>query len=642
MQPAPSSPPADTYMLSHPEPEEDQNSPNTGSRFQPTNKELYDALMSPAALFSALLRQDVRFASSITYPAENTDISILAFLDSELALKVDKWYVEYMTEHVGISLIKASLVWHRFYNPSIPHLVDLHSQLSSYRPGAAETPGTTLLIAILFLIALDIPTDRLRGHKHLQSILRSIVFDVGQQVLLANHSHIHALLALVVMTDYLPLGLVSTRKAAPGAIFGRTYLTCAKRMALHLGLDTAHVKLDADSHEPDQLSIEASACLLWCRIRMTEIQVYSDSDHPAGPLKLADPSIKASLDAVRKVVETRSMPAGVMNAYLTVQANHDEWETVMEITRCGKRHDHVKDLIDSHDATCQSLRQLVQSWAHGRSSQGVSEKAYALNQISNMSLDHHRLNILGLAMWTVMMAAAHPNRAPAFSPDEVVQVTDDVIRHLRSHSENDPNRPVERIFLETYGRHRLRDEQDLLVQFISTADLRLNGIPHTMPTRQVATSVLFVCKDMVEGNAARYKGWGSLHELTDTILIVFESCAQKIESMSRQGTAPNAIAEGNLHAASAKMIRSLRRIMEQWKRNIAESEHRKALEASNASKDGPTTIESTTSDETGPMLTANSLDWADDDEFFTQWSSWPTFDDLDFTQLFDTDPSSQF
>ena len=189
------------------------------------------------------------------------------------------------------------------------------------------------------------------------------------------------------------------------------------------------------------------------------------------------------------------------------------------------------------------------------------------------------------------------------------------------------------MFLEKFGDSRTYQLQRNLTNFIRATELTMDGIPHVAPVRSVASEVLFTCKDIVENNAVNYAGWGGLHEDTDTVLILFENCAQKLEGMSRQAQRESAIAEGNLLAASARLIRSLRCIMASWQKNIARAEQLSTMQMRGRGRSNPSANADTARfSEVTIKPAADGLEWPSDD-FFLEWSSWPHFDALDLTSI---------
>jgi hypothetical protein len=125
-------------------------------------------------------------------------------------------------------------------------------------------------------------------------------------------------------------------------------------------------------------------------------------------------------------------------------------------------------------------------------------------------------------------------------------------------------------FLEQYGDMHIDALEKRLSDFINAAsDVSLHGVPFVGPPRNTSTNVLLACKEILENNAVRIKLDGGLHPRVDMQLILFENAARRLESMEADGGTPEAVSSGSVFTACAKLIRSLYRIMWQWKRSYS-------------------------------------------------------------------------
>ena len=140
-------------------------------------------------------------------------------------------------------------------------------------------------------------------------------------------------------------------------------------------------------------------------------------------------------------------------------------------------------------------------------------------------------------------------------------------------------------------------------------------------------------------------------------LILFQECSRRLDAMTIHGvrsifTEPTvirpvnalmsnyeqdkqaAVAEGNLFAASANLIRNLHRIMLAWKRKLAETQRLAAAT--------PATLPSLGSGSNGitPATSSNEVattstetDYYISQDIFANWDNWPQAEDLDFSAL---------
>lgn len=120
------------------------------------------------------------------------------------------------------------------------------------------------------------------------------------------------------------------------------------------------------------------------------------------------------------------------------------------------------------------------------------------------------------------MYGAYAASNPAVvQPNQAIEVSEHIITQLTSHTHDDPKRPSHRKFLEEYGTDRMDQLEAVLTNFITAADtLTIDGIPYIGSTRTMVAFILFTCKDIVEGNAAKLKGWGKYLYLVCSLLDV--------------------------------------------------------------------------------------------------------------------------
>ncbi|GME50993.1 hypothetical protein GTA08_BOTSDO02017 [Neofusicoccum parvum] len=152
-----------------------------------------------------------------------------------------------------------------------------------------------------------------------------------------------------------------------------------------------------------------------------------------------------------------------------------------------------------------------------------------------MDIHNRHADIVGTVMFYGVMSGAHSAANQDINPEKAVQISEHIVRRLKEHDGSDPARPPIRIFLEKFGASRMDDLERSLTGFIGlAADARLAGVPFAGPARHLSAEVLFRCKDVVENNAARLKGWGAMHDRVDTQLILFQECARRLEAMQRE------------------------------------------------------------------------------------------------------------
>lgn len=79
---------------------------------------------------------------------------------------------------------------------------------------------------------------------------------------------------------------------------------------------------------------------------------------------------------------------------------------------------------------------------------------------------------------------------------------------------------------------------------------------------QNVAMVLYICKKLIENNAAKLKGWGDVDDSIDLQMVLFTESARASEAMRYGAGTDEATAQGCVLTATAKMLRSLRGIWE--------------------------------------------------------------------------------
>jgi hypothetical protein len=116
-----------------------------------------------------------------------------------------------------------------------------------------------------------------------------------------------------------------------------------------------------------------------------------------------------------------------------------------------------------------------------------------------------------------------------------------------------------------------------------------------------------------------------MHDRVDMHLILFENAARCLERMEADGGTPEAVARGSVLTASAKLIRSLHRVMRQWRWSYP-IQKSKTAPTQQAQQD--------------PML-GSTFDAQTDslfaDGLFTDWDNWPFLDPTELANMFPYD-----
>jgi hypothetical protein len=482
---------------------------------------------------------------------------------------------------------------------------------------------------LLCLIAFDVPSTRLKVSATLWQYLQSLANRECQILVFSVPVHKHALFALELVDSYKPLAVAGSRRAAAVSIKGNLSRTLGKRIAQKLGLDTAVDRLDillksSDLTKATEVQDLVLETLQWCRWLMLESTVVGDvmksDSEQRGPL----PEVRKILAAVRRAVDIHPMQPAVLFMYHHLSSASIEMQAAVAAKQHWLDLPALAKLIDAHDRNCEVHKECINHLlanCNRTSSPNADEEIEAIKRLRVTDLDSSHVRIAGLSIFCGLMSGLRPSETKELeiTPDEAVQVSSEIINNLKTKHDtlNDPASIAS--FVAKYGDPRFARQEQTLKDFLCTADaLRLNSMPYTPPAVPTVSSLLQVCREIVENNSTRLKGWGRMHPNADVHIILLQDVAKRLEGMDRMGGGSDAIAKGSIYAAGAKLIRSLSGIMATWRKTIIEQEFRdtatKGMEAS-------------------MLAEFEGVDTFLSDDFLNDWNEWPQAEDIDFSEL---------
>lgn len=431
---------------------------------------------------------------------------------------------------------------------------------------------------MLALIALDVPSEGLAPYRELRSDLHCIVYHVGQKLLFSLPRDQHCLMVLQLVHDSKPLALLDSHQAAAHTLSGNLYGTLITAMQQRLGQDTAvqnlRSRLQGSAAGHDEIERLVMQALQWCisviwriNIDLEEVEtIHSESYEPEHILEEAFSVLSEAID--------RYSLDKCFFLFHALRYHVDDLIATRNVTADWNRPSNLSEHIEAH-ITLRTQRR--QSFDEGLTrfffSQDRAQEGFALSQLIGIEQGQGSPNIIGLAMiYSVFSGSSasgkpHATALGQYYTESINRQASLVMRQERSETGD---------FLEQYGDRHIDALEKRLTDFIHAAsDVSLNGIPFVGPPRHTSTNILLVCKEILENNAVRIKLDGALHSRVSMQLILFENAARCLEGMEADGGSPDAVARGSVFTACAKLIRSLHRIMWQWKRNYAAGGHPK-------------------------------------------------------------------
>ena len=326
--------------------------------------------------------------------------------------------------------------------------------------------------------------------------------------------HRYTILALALAAEYRSSALTSSQPAAAPAVRAVPYALLAKQVAIELGYNTAGARLIEALHgfeiSQDFLAGLMHECLHWIHLSVAHDSVSGSTLNEVFQFRPGDGSTFECVEALNTASLLNRLPLELLFAFSSVAGLIQMLVVLTEISENWKDLQRMGEIIKSHKAYCDREEETLE-----RTLEASVSSPELSNAISHLTKAERRLyhtSTVGCALFFAVMYGAHAAKnQTAVRPDQAMELSDNIIDQLKAHTEDDPNRPSPRKFLEDFGKTRVDDLEQVLADFITAAEsLKLDRVPFVGPTRHCVVFVLFICKDIVEGQAARLKGWGKI------------------------------------------------------------------------------------------------------------------------------------
>ncbi|KAK3645683.1 hypothetical protein LTR56_003716 [Elasticomyces elasticus] len=612
------------FLLSYPE--EGSVGGGVVGNVKPTRSEMSEAFLRPYHLFTALLGRDRGFAREL-------GVVVGGVLDVLGVVGVQ-----------GAGVLDRCLVWHRLFDPGIPRLPALRAEIAAMDSGRPQRLAAVFLFALLCDMALDVPHASLAPYRHLHSTIGGIARHHGQQLQFLLPRCDHTVQALVLASEYKPLVFVTSQTVAPHAIKAVTYITSAKQVAFDLGYQDAGTRLrealdDTRTSSPAELETLMLQALQWSRLTLlhdAQASMLSKADKANNTQRSA---AQDCLEALHRTSHLGRLPTHLLLAYDNLTCWLQTSNSVGAVVSSWRNLGQLGDIVHAHQAfsATQKARMdslIIQNFP--------AAEAMVVLQIAEMRRNILQTYLVGQALFFAIMAGVlDATKHASVQPDQALSIGDSIIAQLMAHQEGDPARTAHRRFMEQFGPSRVNDLEKILTDFITAADtLVLDGVQYVGQTRHTVGNILYTCKELVETNAAKLKGWGFLDERVDTQMILFVECARRLEGMSYEAGSEGAMARGCLFTATAKLVRSLHRILQGFKRALVlRGWQQQSLEGSERERESsgvPSSEAGVVSEGVDVGGAAEGHDGNVEDQF-ADWDIWPhfnPFDPNDFSDLF--------
>lgn len=421
----------------------------------------------------------------------------------------------------------------------------------------------------------------------------------------------------------------------------------AIQVATDLGYNKSGPRLVAALQDPEA-SIEdltrlMNHCLHWIRLCCAQTAITPTWPDHILHLQEMNEDAERCVEALQTASMLKLIPTDTLLAYNCVSSTAKSLASTREAFQQWRDLGQLGDIILAHKAFHDAEEEALHGSLDQVSGELAPDVSHGITQQAELERHVNHINVAGTALFFAVMHGAHAtSNQKGIRLDQAVEVSENIIKQLTLHDEDDENRPPHRKFLEIYGHDRTDQLEKALSTFINMADtLTISGVPYINISRNTVAYLLQICKDLVEGNAARLKGWGGLHERIDIQMILFVETARRLEGMSYTAGTREALNRGCVLTAGAKLIRSLHRIMQDFKKSLMERQRRSAsagtaATASSHSKQDSTPPMFTPESETLAPVSTTDSSWDSiiGDDLFVDWDNWPQFDAMDFSDLF--------
>ena len=373
------------------------------------------------------------------------------------------------------------------------------------------------LLNLLYDLAMDVPSaPDLKRFRPIRPTIRALLFHTGQQFMFSPCNSKYTVLAMVLASQYRPLAFASSQAAAANALKAAPYTLFAKQVATELRYNTAGSRLkevlNASGDTSENLFPLMCECLHWIRLSVAGLSLTS-----VFRLQPMDETTLECLEALENASLLGRMPPEMLLPFYTTSCWIHMLLNFKELSVNWRDLGRLGEIVNTNKQLCEREREALE-----RSLATSNYRPERMNAISRLVEGERHLahtSVVGSALFfAVMCGAFAASNQLEVQPDQAIEIGDHIINQLTSHQEEDPNRPSHRKFLEEYGHNRMDELERVLSNFITSADsLVLDGILYVGPTRSMVSFLLFTCKDIVEGQAARLKGWGEKYSIRKSV-----------------------------------------------------------------------------------------------------------------------------
>ncbi|CAI7595860.1 unnamed protein product [Penicillium pancosmium] len=508
-------------------------------------EEIFQSMIQANYFFISVLAKDRAFGADIPHATSNWNTPLPDLISHDMAASFDK-----------------CLVWHRFFLPKLPTLVNLRARLNSDESATSINCATRLLFALLCVAGFDLHRNISREDWRLKQKLQLAVSFYGQEFIFSPPTHHDSLIVSLFLSDYKPTALATMQGIAHKTIKSEIYINIA--YGVFHRLEAVNGEGSQDLSGLNAADYETFEKCLFDSIQ--GIQMVSNHATVDGLIKKPHQSLrhltvymKTRIDAYQNALKSRQC---------TPQAiYHIQWATstyiLFQMLAEAKQslHDPGRFIELAEETKKRCLEQInytnsLLAVVHC----GDNDEIAAVRSVLELRFYTVQNWIIALGfLYTSSLGTRSKEEGVSrtdsdISRDETIQITSQITNILKRPEERSNDYLKE--YLERYGSAYPDELSSILEKFIGCSKLKLRGIDFHPPARYICLENVIFCKNILENNIVQIKCSGHLQPGFSKQLDLFQKSAEALANMASSPilTVEAAFAGGCIYAMSSKIV----------------------------------------------------------------------------------------
>lgn len=480
-----------------------------------------------------------------------------------------------------------SLVWHGFFLPKLPTLVNLRARLDSDESATSTNCATRLLFALLCVVGFELHRNISREDWRLKQKLQLAVSFYGQEFMFSPPTHHDSVMVSLFLSDYKPTALATMQGIAHKTIKSEIYINIA--YGVFHRLEAVNGEGNQDLNELNSADYESFERCLFDSIQ--GIQMVSNHatvdgliKKPLQTLRHLTVYMKTRVDAYQNALKFRQCTPRAIYHIQWATSTYILFQMLAEAKQSLHHPGRFIELAEETEKRCleqinytNSLLAVVQY--------GVNEEILAVRSVLELRFHTVQNWIIALgflytsSLGTRSQEEGGVNRTDSdISRDETIQITSQITNILKRPEKRSNN--IFQEYLERYGSAYPDELSSILEKFIACSKLKLHGIVFHPPPRYMCLENVIFCKNILENNIVQIKCSDHLQTGFSKQLDLFQKSAEALANMASSSilTVDAAFARGCIYAMSSKIVFGLLGLMKRLQNDFKSSAEKGNIE----------------------------------------------------------------